>query len=115
MEREKPDSTNFTICLQPALGSCDSGGFYAIAGAQLADRFGKIIPHGAVGEAEFDCDIAAGHAFSSAAEYLTFAVGEGIHFSPGFGREFRMNYAQSLMHSSDSVGQLFGAHIFQQI
>ena len=36
--------------LQPGLGPRDARGFHAITRAQLADRFGKIIPHRAVGE-----------------------------------------------------------------
>src|SRR5258708_14739713 len=50
--------------LQPAFGTRDACGFDAVAGAQFADGFGEIIPHGAVGEAQLAGDIAARHAFA---------------------------------------------------
>ena len=61
--------------LQPPLRPRDPRRFHAVAGSQLADRFGKIVPHGALGETEFRRDVAARLAVSGQAQDLPLAVG----------------------------------------
>src|SRR5580704_14745804 len=101
--------------LEPALSAGDSRGFYPVAGAHLADGFGKIIPYSAFGESQLGGYISTLHAFAGQAQDLAFAIGERIHLGPGFRGEIGMNDAQALLHTAHGVGKFLGTHVFQQV
>src|SRR5688500_9741243 len=49
----------------------------AVADAELADRFGEVVAHGAVREVQALGDFAGGQAFAREAQQLAFSIVEG--------------------------------------
>jgi len=86
-EREK--------ALQPALMPCQPARLDAVAGTELADRFGQVIPYRVSGQVQQRRDVAGGQSIASEAQYLVFAVVERIGFGPRIDRKLRIDCAAS--------------------
>jgi hypothetical protein len=102
--------------LEPAFGASYAGGVYAVGGSEFGDGFGEVVANSSFGEVEFGGDFGAAAAVAGALKDLALAVSEGIEFCvPGFGGESGIDYAHAAVDATDSVGQLFGGAVFEEI
>src|SRR6185436_3133703 len=94
--------------LQPAFLAGEAVRVDAVVGAELADRFGKVVAHGAGREAQLVGDLRRGETLAREAQCLPFALVERIGFVPCLDRERGIDGAATAMHAAQRLRELFG-------
>src|SRR6185437_8787174 len=106
-------ASRFVAQLQPTLLPREPKRFDAIADTEFADRFGKIIAHGALRKIEPRRDVTGRKPLTGESQHLTLSIVERIGFGPCLDRERGIDRAAAAMDLAQRVGELLGRRVLE--
>jgi hypothetical protein len=97
----------------PSSGQC--AGVDAIAGADLADRLGEVVPDSAVGQVQLFRDLGRGVTLASQAKHLPLTIGQRIAVGPRFRRELRIDRPAARVNAADRLGKMLRGRVLEHV